>query len=212
MTNKREKPILFSTPMVQGIQKLLKTMTRRLNGLQEINKNPDQWALDAEEYSPNGYIVTFFNSNTKQYLNIKCPWTVGDILWVRETWLEYKGIYYYKADDPFKELDKLLSGKSFFKWRPSIFMPREATRLFLEVKNVRVERLQDITEEDARAEGVKDPYDYQNPDFYEQPHMRGIGYYKSAFAGLWDSLNKKRGYPFSLNCWVWVIEFERVER
>jgi hypothetical protein len=89
-------------------------------------------------------------------------------------------------------------------------MPREAARLFLKVKTVRVERLHDITENDARNEGVKDPYDYQEPSYYNQPHVRGMEINKSAFAGLWDSLNAKRGYGWESNPWVWVYEFERV--
>jgi hypothetical protein len=87
------------------------------------------------------------------------------------------------------------------KWRPSIFMPKEAARLFLQVANVRVERLQDITEEDALKEGVK---------AYGPNNCSGTSA-RIAFAELWDSLNEKRGYGWNTNCWVWVIEFERVE-
>lgn len=124
---------------------------------------------------------------------------------MRETW--GTGGYFpspcaYKAD-----------GKEYpgEKWRPSIYMPRKAARLFLRVTNVRVERLQDITEEDARGEGVKDPYEYQHPDYYDQPHLRGLEINQSAFAGLWDSINAKRGFCWEVNPWVWVIEFERIK-
>jgi len=231
----KEKPILFSTPMVQAIQKLIKTMTRRLNGLKEINKNPDQWSLDAEEYSPNGYVVTFVNSNTKQYLNIKCPREVGDILWVRETWQEVynpehetkhtpitdlisnwddipktkftdntgwntEAFYVYKASDIKYVVD------NFLLWRPSIFMPRTAARLFLKVTNIRVERLQDITDEDCEAEGVRPSVDGDARDWRESEN----GWHRT-YRQLWDSLNKTRGYGWDLNPWVWVIEFERVE-
>lgn len=258
-----EKPILFSTPMVQAILNLLKTKTRRLNGLKEINENPDQWDLDNFEVDPEltahdkdgeaypkvmkGLIATFSSNVHGEYFrNIKCPWEVGDILWVRETWQEVynpeheakrtpitdlisnwddipktqfpdntgwntKAFYVYKASDIQYATD------DFLHWRPSIFMPRAAARLFLKVMNIRIERLQDITEEDARAEGVK--------SYWAEPHRdvapfigraKGIGEdlcltRREAFQQLWDSLNAKRGYAFELNPWCWVIEFERVE-
>lgn len=127
----------------------------------------------------------------------------GDILWVRETFyhayatttvngLEYvlENTYYYKADYPSDKLNP--------PWKPSIFMPREAARIFLRVTNVRVERLSEITEEDAIAEGIR-------------IGIGGMPYFscREAFAALWNSLNAKRGYGWDSNPWVWVISFER---
>jgi hypothetical protein len=133
-------------------------------------------------------------------------------------------------------------GQAPTRWRPSIHMPRKAARIFLQVTNVRIERLQIITEEDAMAEGVKDPYDYQESDYYEQKHMRGLEINKSAFAGLWDSIyaapktvkneedeilyyesypwediqetREYKGKPWYVhgNPWVLVYEFERVDK
>ena len=122
-------------------------------------------------------------------------------MYVRETWAEVNGIYLYKADNDATPL----------KWHPSIHMPKDASRITLEVVNVRLERLQEITEDDAWKEGVGDPYDYQMPDYYDQIQFSGVGIKKCAFAGLWDSINAKRGYGWDSNPWVWVVEFRRVE-
>jgi hypothetical protein len=210
-----EKPILFSTVMVQAIIKLIKKMTRRVVKLPSWSTG--DWN-DFEVDDNKAYIVC---KSTGCLAEIRCPYgEPGDTLWVRETWCDVekdfiKNIYFdtnnckyiFKVDDNGQEHQSL---DIFVKrWKPSIFMPRKAARLFLTVKNIRVERLQDISEEDAKDEGVKDPYDYQPPEYYEQPHMRGLEINKSAFAGLWDSINKSRGYGWDTNPYVWVVEFER---
>lgn len=96
------------------------------------------------------------------------------------------------------------------KWRPSIFMPREAARLFLKVTSVKVERLQEITEEDARAEGVL----WERARKINQLETSDSIYdnAKALFMRLWDSINAKRGYGWDKNPWVWVIEFERISK
>lgn len=99
------------------------------------------------------------------------------------------------------------------KWRPSIHMPKGAARIFLRVTGVRVERLQDVTEEQAKCEGVGDPYGYQSAEWYDQKELT-TNYHINSFAGLWDSTVKKSDlakYGWNANPWVWVIEFERVE-
>lgn len=124
----------------------------------------------------------------------------GEKLWVRETWYddfqngaqEIAGIY-YRADGEAREQFEDLEG---FAWRPSIFMPRWASRITIEITGVRVERLQAITEEDAKAEGVERDASAFQPT------------YKAKFCELWESINGKRA-PWNLNPWVWVIEFER---
>lgn len=155
-----------------------------------------------------------WNQRTKP---MHCPYPPGTQLYVKETWQDMsdnKGEYVYLADGNKGLFDKdwgVVTTKEI-KWRPSIHMPRAAARLFLEVKNVRPERVQEITEDDARAERVKDPYDYQSPEYYEQPHMKGLEINKSAFAGLWDSIYAKRGYPWKNNPWVFVYEFMRIDK
>lgn len=86
------------------------------------------------------------------------------------------------------------------KWKPSIHMPRWASRINLEITDIRVERLQEINEEDAKHEGVKR---INAGDF-------GMETWSSAFRNLWDSINSKRGYGWDTNPWVWVIEFKRI--
>ena len=211
------KPIIFSTPMVQAILDGRKTQTRRAikYDFESVYSAASQQGIMDKvcQYGelPSDAIEWYAKNIAKP------KYQPGDILWVRETFCEVpyehnhvpiKGGYItipkyaYKADS-----ERDYTGI----WKPSIHMPREAARIFLRVTNVRVERLQDITEEDAIAEGVGDPYDYQSPEYYDQPHMRGLEINKSAFAGLWDSLNEKRGYGWRTNPWVWVIEFEREE-
>ena len=130
---------------------------------------------------------------------VKCPYgKIGDVLWVRETFCKYKGDYLYKADfDP-------LTRKEFErdnKWKPSIFMPRSASRISLRITNIRVERLNDITEEDAKLEGVIYP---------ANPVIENYGNgYRTNFRLLWESINGKASW--GQNPWVWVIEFERLK-
>lgn len=170
------KPILFSTPMVQAILDGRKTQTRRV-----IKPQP----LD---------VVTYADQRVWYPEVIKCPYEVGDILWVRETFTnseEYPFIF-YKAD----------ADDVSIKWKPSIFMPKSACRLFLQVKSVRVERLQDITEEDAIAEGAK------HGRFYGLGQIGGS--IREGFFELWETINRKGSV--NKNPWVWVIEFEKIEK
>jgi hypothetical protein len=206
-----ERPILFNTEMVRAILEGRKTMTRRV-----VKPQPDSVRRSA-------FVQSGFE--TCHGYEIKIPYKPGDTLWVRETWLKNApgGIskYFYKADAPEEVLGQ---AKAFgYKWRPSTHMPRKAARLFLTVKNVRVEQLQEITEEDARAEGV--PWEYSLPDGITkelfESRVGRIGFcealesiggqfnYKRGFQLLWDSLNAKRGYSWDANPWVWVVEFER---
>lgn len=131
---------------------------------------------------------------------IKCPYgVVGDRLWVKETWacLPHGGLIpvpVYRADGDHQVFDTIK------KWSSPLFMPRWASRLILEITNVRVERLQEITEEDAIKEGI----DIQKP----YPEVGGQANVYS-FSKLWDSLNGKK-HPWSSNPFVWIIEFKRL--
>lgn len=203
----KERPILFSGAMVRAILNGRKTQTRRvLKGLAL------SW-LDEFMFTPE------FVADPD---NAMCPFGVpGDRLWVRETWLqEYDPItvksYFppralYKATesrhcvqfdgDGFAEINKDGTEKS--PWRPSIFMPRWASRITLEITKVRVERLQEISEEDCLAEGC--------PDALGSEYcIDGMSCRKAWYADLWDSINGKN-HPWASNPWVWVIEFQRKE-
>jgi hypothetical protein len=237
-----ERQMLFGTDMVKPILNLkpntwppepidprmpFKWQTRRIVKPQPVYY-PDY-------INPGGYcwkdIHYLTTEQFKKVIPKFSPYQPGDTLWVRETWLEYKGSYLYRADGKHCELDAILGGKSFFKWRPSIHMPREAARLFLPVKNIRVERLQEITEEDARAEGI-----FPAGEEWE------YNCYRDGFIALWNSIYSKpkavidhetlevthyvsypweniqetreyKGKPWLVvgNPWVWVIDFGRKE-
>jgi hypothetical protein len=193
-----EKPILFSTPMVQSIFKDRKSQTRRVIKFPEgmTGRLPESGFEGNEPY-------LFYPGGIK-----RPSYKTGDTLWVRETWCyspcdceypcNHKG-YMYKADGWTDDA----------KWKPSIHMPRKAARLFLTVKNIRVERLHDITEEDAMAEGVGNDEDPYWKLSCNDPDSGGSPTYKKSFEYLWDLINSKRGYGWEQNSWVWVVEFER---
>lgn len=185
----KEKPILFNTEMVQAILEGRKTQTRRIVKPHRKALIENMW-LDKED----GDAVIVYNDNyhigEKGY--IKQPYSVGDILWVRETWQKIDKEYFYKANNDPEDWG--------VSWKPSIHMPREAARIFLRVTNVRVERLQDITDKDVLKEGtnvIVSGYDRNDYEF--------------CFMNLWDSTCTKEEYRWSYNPWVWVIEFERIE-
>lgn len=204
------KPVLFSTPMVQAILEGHKSMTRRVIKPQPQNvpaeaykaRMPMPWmGYDAH------YLATLDNGQITKYWQAKSPCISGDILWVRETWCEYdsdhvidKLKYAYKAD---ATLDSEQVRKEYgYKWRPSIFMPREAARIFLRVTDIKVERIQDITGDDAEKEGAGlVGYQVGTGESVKDT---------SLFKVLWDSINSKRGYGWDKNPWVWIISFERI--
>ena len=190
------KPIIFSTPRVQAILEGSKTQTRRVI---TIDDAPENWKISIAGTS----IV-----RTEPY-DVKLPrYAAGDILYVRETWADVFGKYEYRADYSESENTYRVKryGTTIAKWRPSIFMPREAARIFLKVTNVRVERLQEITLEDIEHEGLYCDPPYTKEHYAYAPGMR-IHWIRQ-----WDSLNAKRGYGWDANPWVWVIEFERINK
>jgi len=199
-----EKPIIFSTEMVSAILDERKSMTRRV-----IRPQP---YMITEGPTPQG------SNWMAWYADGKCSdlWPkhkIGDILWVRETWgIATTGDIIYKAD----YVDKKAPLAEGAKWRPSIHMPKEVARIFLEVTNVRPERLQDITEEDALREGVH-PWGLETQQRMDKwcrytlitDPGRTTGTFRGEFAAFWDHLNAKRGYGWKENPWVWVIEFRK---
>lgn len=183
------KPILFNTEMVQAILDGRKSMTRRVIKDKDITNNFD---IDVD-----GSAYAYINPETGDSYppTAIAKYQAGDILWVRETWSkDENGEYVYRANYGTTEDDSF--PPSMYKWKPSIHMPREAARIFLKVTNVKVERLQDIAEEDALKEGAK---------AYGPNNCSGTSA-RIAFAELWDGVyNNWRENP-----WVFVYEFERV--
>lgn len=205
-----EKPILFSGEMVRAILDGRKTQTRRVI-LGKKSREPIELRIKPEQITP------------------FCPYgRAGDRLWVRETWCyndmgtDWAKID-YRADDGCKVFGLpagwKIQGKNTWAWQPSIFMPRWASRIALEVTAVRVERVQDISQADARAEGAM--FWYRVGDGKRET-PNGVIYsgenapeekrdYVAGFKILWDSINAKRGYDWNSDPFVWVVEFERVE-
>lgn len=204
----RIKPILFNTEMVRAIMDGRKTCTRRL-----IKHN-----IDAVLNSP--YHMEHPEIEDKQIISKLCwsPHQPGDILYVRETWHRDLSRYMYRANysdtEKFYQNDKEVQ----MKWRPSIHMPKEAARIWLKVTDVRVERLQEITEEEAKAEGAKQCYEHvdrieNKPVTYLAED--GHGYYVLGFKNIWNNTIKKSDldrYGWSANPWVRVIEFEQCDK
>lgn len=205
------KPILFNTEMVRAILDGRKTVTRR------VVKLPSYVGVQAnglyELYTEGTCYRDQHFEDITGYL--KAPYKVNDILYVRETWREHirplgspKSYGYRAATD-----DRVAC---LFNWKPSIHMPKEAARIFLKVTGVRVERLQDITEEQAKAEGVKNPYSYaENDDYWETTGRNELSADVAAFSALWDSTVHKSNidhYGWDANPYVCVIEFEVIDK
>lgn len=212
------KPILFSTEMVRGLLSGTKTVTRRVVRPRYCDSVFEMFGGELCETSPYKPPIDNGDGTTTRFVRhcvpCKPPYRPGDTLYVRETWQHgFGGTYLYKADagyDPFMTADGELV--SDIPWHRSIHMPREAARIFLRVTAVRVERLQDITEEQAKVEGAIDnrPFIHSYSNEYETLHSA-----REHFAAIWDNTIKKAGralYGWDANPWVWVIEFERCEK
>lgn len=218
----KEIPIIFSTPMIRAIFEGRKMQTRRVIKPQPTNR-------------PRWNCIGFLGWDDGHGYEIKCPYgPVGTTLWVRETtflygrwaknglaksgkqkwkfiWDKSKPVLY--MDCPPDDIKRLKTDVGYFK-RPSIHMPHEACRLRLEITDIKPERLQDISEEDAMAEGIT--------SYWAEPHRDDAPFIgaakelgadlcftrRKAFQQLWDSINAKRGHGWDKNDWVWAILFE----
>ena len=188
------RPILFSGPMVRAILDGHKTQTRRVVKVGDTIEERD----DGTRWP---YFTTWTHGDDGSPW-ASCPYgEPGDRLWVRESFV-YRSKhdrYYYKADHEAPFTAPYAHGG----WKPSIHMPRAASRLTLDVTAIRVERLQEISEADAIAEGVL----RTGGRAQLQPnHFRPA---RELFSELWDSINEDRA-PWASNPWVWVVEFSRV--
>jgi len=209
----RERPIVFSTEMVRAILDDRKTMTRGVvkdaGNKMHYGRLLGEWGLSEPPELVDGLLrwVLQTDVDDSAMFEIKCPYgEVGDIIWVKETWAIHEkavGGIIFKARCP----EKLAAIKT---WRSSRFMPRAAARLFLKVKDVRVERLREITEADARLEGCIDFHDKIGDGKFDDVSEFDLTA-RDAFIDIWNNDNAKRGYGWDINPWVWVVSFERVE-
>lgn len=196
-----ERPIIFNGEMVRAILDSRKTQTRRVirpqpKRLNEnnfgfpvgqhskaINIKDDLWGYQTKRWRPNKNSA-FRQVTSKPFM---CPYgKVGDLLWVKET--RWRNGGYVATDTPNINHEGKKSAR---------FMKKIDARIWLEITNIRVERVQDITKEDSKAEGVI---------------IRNIGEtYWRAFRELWDPINAKSGFGYDKNPWVWVITFKKVD-
>lgn len=214
----RVLPILFNSDMVRAILEGRKTVTRRV-----IKPQPTYDIHIGFSWKGSAYGTDLPPTLRGAAYNFKCAaqYQLGDILYVRETWGDYRecqdggcGYYMYRADYP-DGATTYLHGDGIVcdlpKWRPSIHMPKEAARIWLKVTDVRVERLQDITDEQAQKEGC-------TGEFTGTGEAVGTGWNVTPteeFVGLWNSTIKKSDldrYGWEASPWVWVIDFERCEK
>lgn len=216
----KEKPILFSSAMVRAILEGRKTQTRRVVKL--LSDPPTRSGIIYDHLSTGCWHVqrgaVWADEDGNCYdckPAARTPYQPGDTLWVRETWAEFDKHpkVEYRADCDHYEYglatirrDDLAVPRVIDRWRPSIFMPRWASRITLEVTDVRCQRVQEISEEDAVAEGCSG-HDGEGPYISAFGGRRII----NNFAALWDTLNAKRGYGWDSNPWVWAYTFKVLE-
>lgn len=229
--NTKERPILFSTPMVQAILEGRKTQTRRIvsksNSLHSLVWDAFDWS-EVYVNSPVGLKVKC--KGQEELWRIWPKWEVGDILWVREKTrryyetdvngnIDYDRLVVEYATDKTEEI-YLMDGdgsiamtkdgeERFVPWKPSIHMPRSACRIRLQITDIRVERLQDVSEEDAKAEGVErfpngrwKMYGLHH-NVYDMPTAH------DSFRTLWRTINGEESW--NANPWVWAIAFKGLQ-
>ena len=213
----KTKPILFSTAMVQALLAGTKTQTRRTIKFSEsvlaaIAEDPELLETLSLTRMQDGYKEgtrpVFELGDEPNAFSVPCPYgQPGDILWVRETWQVSESYtvsdneYIFKADE---------IGENEIPWKSSIHMPKVACRLFLKIKSIRVERLNDIEYYGAKAEGV-----FESPestDVYKNYLDRDtwFGHPVPSFQSLWQSINGPESWE--ANPWVWVVEFEKCDK
>ena len=210
----KQRPIIFSSEMVKAILEGHKTQTRRVIKPQPILFEGREWRWAGAGWSASMNFVPILPGHS---IESRCPYgKPGDLLWVRERFRELidlgvgtnssSNYYEYKADRKPDSIDF----NPDVKWKPSIHMPHEASRIFLAVVEVRVEKLQEISDEDCIAEGILSGDDWSELDDHRLNKVVFLTA-RSAYEALWNEINAKRGFSWKDNPWVWVIEFKMLE-
>jgi hypothetical protein len=211
----KERPILFSTAMVQAILADRKKVTRRMKGLESKNEHPDNWHRTGDpqkythkntkelpkDFSPLKIEYGFKTLDWKDGDDLAyavCPYGMpGDLLWVRETFTHFGEFIIYKAD----------KNDISVRWSPSIHMPKEAARIWLKITKIKAERLKDISEKEAIKEGI-DCGIRTYHDYLDQKNCWSNPI--DSFRTLWQSINGLDSWD--QNPWVWAISFEVVSK
>ena len=223
----KERPILFSGPMIRAILAGTKTQTRLIVKIPAWVDRIDDEPHCSLEARGNSFALTEWNGDDAKTHEFPCPYgQPGDRLWVREAWAPTNSEHprvriSYQADMTSYGLnggraDELLFPEPIYdgskvgvpkRWKPSIHMPRWASRITLEIVSVRVERLQSISEADAKAEGV-----VTCGVCYGKKILPSTATARERFTALWNSLNAARGHGWEQNEFVWVVEFRRINQ
>ena len=227
----KERPIIFSAPMVRAILEGWKTQTRR------VVKHQNDMEFDSADPHFGPYWLSYATEADGEDAKVRCPFGVpGDRLWVRETfciesskevaydpphkdgrpirhhndqhWGPWWEQPHYKATDPAPELD-IGADEPGVRWISPFFMPRWASRITLEITEVRVEPLQAITDEDARAEGVTDETADAIQYGAEVGNWQEPTPYRTGFSLAWEPINGPDSWD--ANPWVWVLSFHKLE-
>jgi hypothetical protein len=188
----KAKPILFKTDMVRAILEDRKTETRRIIKPQYQHSNGEIWtSIKKNNWMHQGKI-----DNCESLLKV-CPYgKTGEYLWVRETWCNdpHENVtYLYREQEKYPE---------YYKWKPSIYMPKSACRLIIKIEDLGIERIQDITEESAVNEGITLPN-------YAEEAIKDVKYPDPSwiFKDLWIKINGQKSWD--INYWVWRIKFSK---
>lgn len=203
----RVLPILFNTEMVRAILDGRKTCTRRIIKAEKVDNVLNSPARKSNPDIPDAQFI-------KCLVDMK--YEPGDILYVRETWYKSPSRYMYRADYSHTERFYTDGKEVSIKWHPSIHMPKEAARIWLRVTDVRIERLQEITNDGCVAEGIYPSNCRECNAAFGCDTCIDEGYSEiDEFTEVWNSTIKKSDldrYGWDASPWVWVIEFERCEK
>lgn len=208
MSGPVERPIIFSGPMVRALVAGRKTQTRRLVRVpsivaaepDDVDEPGERWDYTSIDQRDDGVWRAWMTEYPEEgSVTVRPPARPGDRLWVRETWNQFllEPRFIYRADH---------SDPARLSWKSPYHMRRTASRLTLEVTEVRAQRLQDISEEDAMAEGLT-PRSWCGPaEFTFETGRCVFGRAGAVFRAVWDEINGKRA-PWADNPWVWVVTF-----
>ncbi len=229
----RQLPIPYAEVMVKSLLQNLKQMTRRTKGLELVNQNPDDWEFVHILNLPleNRYMVEFRNTKTGKYGTLMIPFSIGDQLWVKETYttlvpehfvepLKTKYVYKADCDAESEQTRREYVAQGYpYKWITGRYMPKAAARIWLEVTDIKCERLQSISHKDCIAEGIlplnmsaaqlaeqgQRYFDYSKP---KQHFVDGLDPFWS-FNSLWCRING--GDSWEANPWVFAYTFKQIE-